>query len=965
MRNSSLSKTTINTTQKEAETQLAADLSQTKDPLILHKQDPPSLSSCSEFEVSSKPTHSTFSNCFQKTEYRSECYYTFDRTNEKSLTRRDPPEPARRRRRSFFLQTHVNSNYNELAANSKNCPTSRTNIINKMSNPAWANPHTANNPYPTPPNHNAGVNHVSNAPPPGSSSAGAGVPVPDSYFTESRKGEVNELRQLLRNFSTEKSPQRKREIIKKVIAYMTLGIDVSRLFTEMMLVIETRDLVIKKMVYLFLCNYATDNPELAQMCTNTLTKDCANDDPMVRGLALRSLCSLRLPQMVEYISEPLRRALTDTHAYVRKTAVMGILKLYHLDDTILERNGFTDTLYDMLKDPDAAVVTNCIIVLNELMAKSDNGGMAINRPIMLHLLNRLHEFSEFGIVAVLDLVPRYIPADADEGYQIMNLLDPVLRTTNAGAFMSVIFAFLSLVEKIEGMKEQIVGRVKAPLITMMTGGSSELMYCLLKHVDVLIDLCPGVFDDEYRQFYIRYHEPTSVKYLKISVLAKLVNPSNAPDIVAELTELVSNTDVTLSRLSVHSMSRIACRNVGGDGCAESISRRLVDMIDLDISHVSSEAAIALADIMRIHPSLKEFIAPPLPRALRYITEPRGKASILYLLGECGDYIPSAPYSLEKVIDGYDDIKDAHVKISLLSSTMKLFFQKPPEVQSMLGRLLQKATEDVSCQDLHDRALFYYRLLRSATDPKLVEQIVNIKSNFSGSNFSEEDLNDDVHDELMKEFNSLSILYGSTSETFIAEEHQVKFVKLPKEHPLDGGIEVAYSSEDVGVNEITQQVQTTSIAENVVLPQQAAPATENGVDLLGFGGEPTPAPISSPGSISLNPNVLLSGEEYQGKWGSVPDGEAHVSIVPLKVQPVSTDAIEVPLGQAFVKTMASGELPTETKFFLYAQDEQNYFLIQATIAKNTSPPEMVLTTKISGPGGREKVDQLMEVIQFSL
>ena len=58
------------------------------------------------------------------------------------------------------------------------------------------------------------------------------------YF-QSRKGEVNELRQLLRTFSTERDKQRKRDIIKKVIGYMTLGIDVSRLFTEMILAIES------------------------------------------------------------------------------------------------------------------------------------------------------------------------------------------------------------------------------------------------------------------------------------------------------------------------------------------------------------------------------------------------------------------------------------------------------------------------------------------------------------------------------------------------------------------------------------------------------------------------------------------------------------------------------------------------------------------------------------------------------
>lgn len=74
-------------------------------------------------------------------------------------------------------------------------------------------------------------------PPPGAPPGG--VPG-DSYFTESRKGEINELRNLLQGFATERDPNRKRDIIKKVLAYMTLGIDVSRLFTEMMLAIETR-----------------------------------------------------------------------------------------------------------------------------------------------------------------------------------------------------------------------------------------------------------------------------------------------------------------------------------------------------------------------------------------------------------------------------------------------------------------------------------------------------------------------------------------------------------------------------------------------------------------------------------------------------------------------------------------------------------------------------------------------------
>merc|ERR1719491_1424792 len=144
--------------------------------------------------------------------------------------------------------------------------------------------------------------------------------------------------------------------------------------------------------------------------------------------------------------------------------------------------------------------------------------------------------------------------------------------------------------------------------------------------------------------------------------------------------------------------------------------RIVFVTLQGIPHVSSEAATALASLVRRHPSVIAVISAPLPRALRYITEPMGKASVIFLLGEYGDSIAEAPYALERAIDAYDGLGDEGVKTALLAATVKLFFHRPPEMQGMLGRLLQKATEDVSSQDLHDRALFYYRLLRSTPHP---------------------------------------------------------------------------------------------------------------------------------------------------------------------------------------------------------------------------------------------------------
>jgi len=806
----------------------------------------------------------------------------------------------------------------------------------------------------------------------------------DSYFTESRKGEVNELRQLLRTFGTERDKQKKRDIMKKVIAYMTLGIDVSRLFTEMMLAIETRDLVIKKMVYLFLCNYADTHPDLAQMCTNTLVKDCGNEDPMVRGLALRSLCSLRLPQMIEYTSEPLRRSLQDGHAYVRKTGVMGILKMYHLNKEEFDKAAFNDILYEMLRDPDPSVVTNCIFVLNEIQAEV--GGMAINRAVMLHLLNRIHEFSEFGILAVLDLIPRYIPANDEEGFQIMNLLDPVLKTANAGAVVATIRAFLSIATvigkrpgddrdedspSVDDLSQQVVERIKAPLVTLIASGSSELSYVLLKYADQLIDLCPGIFDDEYRQFYVKYSDPTHIKHSKIRILAKLANPNTAPDIVAELGELVTDADETLGRIAVRSMVNIALNDSGGEGAVESISRRLVDMLDLQgISHVTSEAATALAALVRRNESIKPLISAPLPRALKYINEPAGKASIIFLLGECGADITEAPYVLEKVIDSYDNISDAGVKTALLAATVNLFFSRPPEVQHMLGRVLKKATEDMSSQDLHDRALFYYRLLRSSPDPTVAKSIISKSMAVTASQFAEED-DSELRAVLMDEFNTLCTVYRCKPENFIDEENIVPFVKLPTEHPLAAAAPVV----DQGVNAITDQMNGTSLTDGYgSAAPQPAPSAE--VDLLGFGfDDPAPAPPASNSiqSLSLKSSLSLSGEDYQSKWGSIPDSEAIViSGLPMASAPPSTDVVEGALDAFSVFTMASGELPTEFKFFLYAQEEDSvggcYFLVQAVALKQ--PSSLNLTIKPVGgdadPSKRkEKVDQLVELIKTAL
>ena len=124
---------------------------------------------------------------------------------------------------------------------------------------------------------------------------------------EKSRGEIGEIRTQLNALSASGSrPEAataKKELFKKVINCMTIGIDMSSLFMQVMTagMSNAEDVVLKKMLYLFICTYAQSNPDLTLLTINLLNKDCKDQDPTIRGLALRSLCSLRVANLIEYI----------------------------------------------------------------------------------------------------------------------------------------------------------------------------------------------------------------------------------------------------------------------------------------------------------------------------------------------------------------------------------------------------------------------------------------------------------------------------------------------------------------------------------------------------------------------------------------------------------------------------------------------------------------------------------------
>lgn len=97
--------------------------------------------------------------------------------------------------------------------------------------------------------------------------------------------------------------------------------------------------------------------------------------------------------------------LQDSDYYVQSIAVYGCLKIHQELPNFVEEFNLYDVFYSMLKSPSSEVVISIINVLNEL--EETNGGMSITGKIIIYLLNRIKEFSDYGKSLIVDLTFKY------------------------------------------------------------------------------------------------------------------------------------------------------------------------------------------------------------------------------------------------------------------------------------------------------------------------------------------------------------------------------------------------------------------------------------------------------------------------------------------------------------------------------------------------------------------------------
>ncbi|EDO36135.1 predicted protein [Nematostella vectensis] len=670
------------------------------------------------------------------------------------------------------------------------------------------------------------------------------------YFTTTKKGEIFELKAELNSDKKD----RKKEAVKKVIASMTVGKDVSSLFPDVVNCMQTDNLELKKLVYLYLMNYAKSQPDMAIMAVNTFVKDCEDPNPLIRALAVRTMGCIRVDKITEYLCEPLRKCLKDEDPYVRKTAAVCVAKLHDINAQLVEDQGFLDSLKELLSDSNPMVVANAMAALSEINDASPTAAamMEMNSQTINKLLTALNECTEWGQIFILDSLAQYTPKDEREAQSICERVTPRLSHANAAVVLSaikVLMKYMEMMTPSTGFVQNILKKLAPPLVTLLSS-EPEVQYVALRNINLIVQKRPEILKNEMKVFFVKYNDPIYVKLEKLDIMIRLANELNIAQVLAELKEYATEVDVDFVRKSVRAIGRCAIKV---EQSAERCVSTLLDLIQTKVNYVVQEAIVVIKDIFRKYPNKYESIISTLCENLDSLDEPEARASMIWIIGEYAERIDNAAELLESFLEGFQD-ENTQVQLQLLTSIVKLFLKRPTDTQELVQQVLSLATQDSDNPDLRDRGYIYWRLL--STDPVAAKEVVLAEKPL----ISEETdlLEPTLLDELICNISTLASVYHKPPSSFVEGRTAARRFTLPPRAEPSPGAETA--------EPISPSVQA-AVHAAAPTPAAAPPAMAPANDLLGdlLSDIPAAQPAAPPvAAAPVGGGVMdLLGEDLSG------------------------------------------------------------------------------------------------------
>ena len=179
------------------------------------------------------------------------------------------------------------------------------------------------------------------------------------------------------------------------------GRDASDLFPAVVKNVVSKNIEIKKLVYVYLTRYAEEQQDLALLSISTFQRALKDPNQLIRASALRVLSSIRVPVIVPIVMLAIRDSAVDMSPFVRKTAAHAIPKLYNIDPD--QKEELVAMIEKLLADRTTLVVGSAVMAFEEVCPER----IELVHKQFRKLCNLLVDIDEWGQVVIVNMLLRY------------------------------------------------------------------------------------------------------------------------------------------------------------------------------------------------------------------------------------------------------------------------------------------------------------------------------------------------------------------------------------------------------------------------------------------------------------------------------------------------------------------------------------------------------------------------------
>jgi AP-1 complex subunit beta-1 len=574
------------------------------------------------------------------------------------------------------------------------------------------------------------------------------------FFSGGKRGEIPEIREDLRSSSSSV----RKHALRQTIASMTVGKDMSPLFTDIVNCGQTNNLQMKKLVYLYIMYYAKAQPDLAILAVNTFVKDAQDSNPLIRALAIRTMSCIRLERVVEYLAPPLRLALSDTDPYVRKTATLAVAKLFDLSPSMAVDGGFLEQLRKLLHDGNAVVMSNAVAAWLDIRRRVDlNNNIRIEWSLdathIRRLLVALNECNEWGQLTLLEALALYEPQHGAEAKRIIERIAARLQHANCAVVLMTVRILWRLMDRFSSelatpgssnsaYTELLSRKILPSLVTLVSSvNPPEVVYVALRVLHILVQSNATCLEKHFQNFFCDFSEPSYVKREKIDLLVYLISETNAASILAELQRYANDVDQNLAAQAVQAIGFAGLRC---EAAAPAAVESLLSMARRGAPHLTQRVLIAAILLLRQYGRRFQAAAEKFVQiatvtdderrqdALFRYEDEHARVALLWMIGEyapvsCCTILAGSIWATEQDAGFLSETR--LVQCQLLTTLARLYIRavtgapsSVEEASNALERVCKLAIEESGRPEVRHRAALYRTLLLQRSGDGAFQQL---------------------------------------------------------------------------------------------------------------------------------------------------------------------------------------------------------------------------------------------------